>query len=120
MSADVKPYTSLDLRSRAVTDVVLPSRLRATVEALERVTKERDEARGRYYDAKNELDAALAARKLALEQSRTGVLREALNLALNAPECHKDADNYDPFDPECACAGCRARGQARAMARIAE
>lgn len=62
----------------------------------------------------------IAERKLALEQSRTGVLREALNLALNAPECHKDADNYDPFDPECACAGCRARGQARAMARIAE
>lgn len=45
MSADVNPYTSADLRSRAVTDVVLPSRLRATVEALERVTKERDEAR---------------------------------------------------------------------------
>lgn len=68
MSADAKPYTSADLRSRAVTDVVLPSRLRATVEALERVTKERDEAlAAQMHNANtavknaNERDAALAS-----------------------------------------------------------
>lgn len=57
MSADVKLYTSEDLRSRAVTDVVLPSRLRATVEALERVTKERDAALAACAEMRGELQA---------------------------------------------------------------
>lgn len=45
MSIEAKPYTSEDFRGRAVKDVVLPSRLRATIEALERVTKEREALR---------------------------------------------------------------------------
>lgn len=47
----MKPYTSEELRLHRTAEDVSP-RLRATVEALERVTKERDEARGAYKDAK--------------------------------------------------------------------
>lgn len=73
MSADVKLYTSEDLRSRAVTDVVLPSRLRATVEALERVTKERDEALARWQAKRDEMREVVhkgVASNVALREER--------------------------------------------------
>lgn len=58
----------------------------------------------------------IAERKLALEQLRTGTLREALNLAINAPaDC--TCLGY-PQDPQCE--RCTVMGQARALARIAE
>ncbi len=101
MSDDAKPYTSEELRLHRTADDT-PSRLRATVEALERVTKERDELHEdwcRAMSEANELtletqptikDAVVdLVRLVRLARRETHEARTQLNASRAAEEAHR-------------------------------